>query len=416
MTDPNADPDPTPAYLTVDAVWNGHRFLGETTFRSDGERLHPVDDVPAHARAHHHRLPGTLVPRLTDHHTHLGLTDQHAVFAGGITHAIDLGWIPAVAAGWLADDLSRPSVAIVGSLITCVGGYPVNAGWGPPGSSTEVGGEREARLAVRANVMLGASRIKVTLNTEAGETVDDRVLHSVVAESHAQGVPVTVHVQGAGQTARALAAGADQLAHTPFTERLDDDLVAESVRRGMSWVSTLDIHGWGDPTEEHAIASDNLGRFARAGGRILYGTDLGNGPLAVGVNARELRGMLAAGVAPIAALKAIAGLRRPDDDRVPTIGPRVAWVPAPPPGDAAALDPETLPDWLATARGLTVGDLPTAPTASPARTRPTASTASSAPTTPTTPTPNKTPHQTAERHAAGHAALPSGTTTSRPVT
>ena len=358
MSDAATDRDPGPrtdTYLTVPAVWNGHRLLGETTFRSDGERLHPVEDVPAHARARHHRLDGTLFPRLTDHHTHLGLTDQRAVFAGGITHAIDLGWIPAVAAGWLADDPERPSVAIVGSLITCVGGYPVTAGWGPPGSSTEVGGEREARLAVRANVILGASRIKVTLNTEAGETVDNRVLHGIVAESHAQGVPVTVHVQGSGQTARALAAGADQLAHAPFTERLDDDLIAQCVRGGMSWVSTLDIHGWGDPTEQHAIASDNVGRFARAGGRVLYGTDLGNGPLAVGVNARELRGLLDAGLHPDAVLRSIAGLRRPDDGRAPTIGLRVAWLPAAPP----RLDdlPDALPDWLATARGLTVAQL-----------------------------------------------------------
>ncbi|MGO4301433.1 amidohydrolase family protein [Leifsonia sp. RAF41] len=355
MSEAHPEPD-IDTYLTVDAVWSGHRLLGETTLRSDGERLHPVEDVPAHARGRHHRLDGTLFPRLTDHHTHLGLTDQHAVFAGGITHAIDLGWIPAVAAGWLTDDLTRPSVAIVGSLITCVGGYPVNAGWGPPGSSSEVGGEREARLVVRANVMLGASRIKVTLNTAAGETVENRVLHGIVAESHAQGVPVTVHVEGEGQTARAVAAGADQLAHAPFTERLDDALIEEAARRGMSWVSTLDIHGWGEPTEQHAIASDNLGRFARAGGRVLYGTDLGNGPLAVGVNERELRGMLRAGVDPDAVLRSIAGLRRPDG-RPPTIGPRVAWIPtAPPERDAL---PHALPGWLATARGLTVAQLTT---------------------------------------------------------
>ena len=363
-----AQPTGTDAYLTVDAVWNGHRFLGPTTFRSDGERLHPVDDIPS--RAPHHHLGGTLFPRLTDHHTHVGLTDQHAVFAGGITHAIDLGWVPAVAAGWLADDLTRPAVAIVGSLITCEGGYPVNAGWGPPGSSTEVGGEREARLAVRANIMMGASRIKVTLNTEAGKTVDDHVLHSIVAESHAQGVPVTVHVQGDGQTARAVRAGADQLAHTPFTERIDDELIAECVRRGIGWVSTLDIHGWGDPTEQHGIASENLGRFARAGGLVLYGTDLGNGPLAVGVNERELRGMLDAGVEPDALIRSIAGLRRPDNHVVPTIGPRLAWLPTPPPAE-----PDALPGWLAAARGLTAraltraaadGTLSTdAPTASP---------------------------------------------------
>lgn len=350
-------------YLTVDAVWTGHRFLGETTFRCDGERLHPLgadERVPTAARTdgRHRRIDGTLFPRLTDHHVHLGLTDQHAVLAGGITHAIDLGWVPAVAAGWLTDDLSRPSVAIVGSLLTCRGGYPVNAGWGPPGSSTEVGGEREARLAVRANVMLGASRIKVTLNTEAGETVDDRVLLGIVREAHAQGVPVTVHVQGDGQTARAIAAGADQLAHTPFTERVGDDLIAECVRRGVSWVSTLDIHGWGEPTEQYGIASDNLGRFARAGGRVLYGTDLGNGPLAIGVNARELRGMIDAGVPAAAVLRSIAGLRRPDDGTPPTIGPRLALVPtAPPSGPGALPDPDALPDWLATARGLTVARL-----------------------------------------------------------
>ncbi|MGO4592381.1 hypothetical protein AB4Z18_01035 [Leifsonia sp. 2TAF2] len=350
----DAHPAPADAYLTVDAVWNGHRFLGPTTFRSDGERLHPADDIPA--RAPHRHLGGTLFPRLTDHHTHLGLTDQPAVFAGGITHAIDLGWVPAIAAGWLTDDLARPSVSIVGTLITCRGGYPVNAGWGPPGSSTEVGGEREARLAVRENIMLGASRIKVTLNTEAGETVDDRTLHGIVSESHAHGVPVTVHVEGDGQTARAVHAGADQLAHTPFTERVDDDLIAESVRRGIGWVSTLDIHGWGDPTEQHGIASDNLGRFASAGGRILYGTDLGNGPLAVGVNARELRGMLEAGVHPDAVLRSIGGLRRPDDGRAPTIGPRLAWVEGTAPSDPAAL-----PDWLASAHGLTVRALTTPP-------------------------------------------------------
>jgi hypothetical protein len=357
---PDTEPDTEPAadtYLTVDAVWNGHRLLGPTAFRSDGELLHPVEDVARGSL--HRRLGGTLFSRLTDHHTHLGLTDQHAVFAGGITHAVDLGWIPAVAAGWLTDDRTRPSVAIAGSLITCRGGYPVNAGWGPPGSSSEVGGEREARLAVRENITLGASRIKVTLNTDAGETVDDRVLHSIVAESHAHGIPVAVHVQGAGQTARALRAGADQLAHTPFTERLDDELIAACVRGGMSWVSTLDIHGWGAPTEHHRIASDNLGRFARAGGRVVYGTDLGNGPLAVGVNARELGGMLDAGMTAEAVLRAIGGLRRRDDDRPPTIGPRLAWVPTAPPtaegsGAAALPDPDILADWLATARGVTV--------------------------------------------------------------
>ncbi|WP_431245799.1 hypothetical protein [Leifsonia xyli] len=127
----------------------------------------------------------------------------------------------------------------------------------------------------------------------------------------------------------------------------------------MSWVSTLDIHGWGDPTDEFVIASENLGRFAASGGRVLYGTDLGNGPLAVGVNARELRALLDAGVHPDTALRSIAGLRRPEDDRAPTIGAHLAWVPTPPP--AADDTQAALPDWLASARGLTVAQLLASP-------------------------------------------------------
>ena len=77
--------------------------------------------------------------------------------------------------------------------------------------------------------------------------------------------------------------------------------------------------------------------------------------------------MLDAGVDPAAVLRSIAGMRRADDDRVPSLGPRVAWVPTPPPTDrrgaadaaldAAALDADALPDWFATARGLTAAAL-----------------------------------------------------------
>jgi hypothetical protein len=341
--------------LAFDAVWTGAGFLPPTVYERAGDLLRRTDLPVSAASAH---LGGTLFPRLTDHHTHLGLTDRRAVFSGGITHAVDLGWVPAVAASWLDEDvtLRHPAAAIAGALITAPGGYPVNAGWGPPGSSAEVGGPREARQAVEEQLMRGASRIKVALNTEAGETVDDATLAAVVEKAHAAGVPVTVHVQGEGQTARAVRAGADQLAHTPFTERVEEDLLREAVRRGMTWVTTLDIHGWGDPTPQHAIALDNLRRFAAAGGRVLYGTDLGNGPLPDGVNERELAGMVAAGMTATAILQAIAGTRARHD----VVGPRLAWVPTPMPTPVPTAvptpPPDVLPAWLATARGLLVTD------------------------------------------------------------
>jgi hypothetical protein len=66
-------------------------------------------------------------------------------------------------------------------------------------------------------------------------------------------------------------------------------VVAEAVEAGQAWVSTLDIHGYGTPSADQDRAVDNLARFRAAGGRVLYGTDLGNGPLPPTLNLREDR-------------------------------------------------------------------------------------------------------------------------------
>jgi imidazolonepropionase-like amidohydrolase len=93
-------------------------------------------------------------------------------------------------------------------------------------------------------------------------------------------------VEGAGQAQRAVGAGIDEFAHAPWTERLSDPLL-ETAARSMRIVSTLDIHSYGDVTPELRIACDNLVRFRGAGGRVVYGTDLGNGPIPPGIHVRE---------------------------------------------------------------------------------------------------------------------------------
>ncbi|WP_025159353.1 amidohydrolase family protein [Leifsonia aquatica] len=330
--------------VAFDAVWTGDGFRCAPSFRIDGDLLRPARDDSRHAL----RVGGTLFPRLTDHHVHLGLIDATTLVAGGITHVIDLGWTPAVAAGWLADDPSRPSTAIAGALLTAPGGYPSRSGWAPRDAAREVGGARDGRAAVREQVMAGASCIKVALNSDAGQTVDDVTLRAIVEEAARAGLPVVVHAQGVGQVERAVRVGVDRLAHAPFSERVPDAVIADAVRSGMSWISTLDIHGWGTPSRAHGTAVDNLRRFHTAGGRVLYGTDLGNGPLPLGPNARELAALLEAELDATTVLRAIAGA--PGDDhllRGAPIGPLFAWVPESPP-----VDPSLLPEWLATARGL----------------------------------------------------------------
>jgi imidazolonepropionase-like amidohydrolase len=73
----------------------------------------------------------------------------------------------------------------------------------------------------------------------------------------------------------------------------------------MRIVSTLDIHGWGEDTTEVRVALDNLRRFHAAGGEVLYGTDLGNGPVPPGIDVREVELLQEAGIAGDALMRAV---------------------------------------------------------------------------------------------------------------
>jgi hypothetical protein len=292
-------------------------------------------------------LPASLIPRLTDHHVHLGLADAGRLFAGGITHVTDLGWEPSAAHEWTA--LAAPHVSIAGALLSCVGGYPLNAGWGPAGSTVEIAAADDADTAVAAQQEAGASVIKVTLNSGAGPVPNDALLDRIASAAHARGLPVYAHAQGSGQAARAFAAGIDVLAHAPFSERLPDALLTAMAARGTTWVSTLQIHGWGTPTREFGVASDNVRRFSGCGGVVLYGTDLGNGDLPIGVNADELASLADVGVDPMAAIARGDAPGQPTPAHDGGTGRHVALVAGAPP-----IDPADLPGWLAGAQGRTV--------------------------------------------------------------
>ena len=63
-------------------------------------------------------------------------------------------------------------------------------------------------------------------------------------------------------------------------------------------VSTLDIHSYGRESRDLHVALENLRRFLEAGGRVAYGTDLGNGPIPPGIHAGEVRHLVRAGLTP----------------------------------------------------------------------------------------------------------------------
>jgi imidazolonepropionase-like amidohydrolase len=149
----------------------------------------------------------------------------------------------------------------------------------------------------------GASVIKVALNADSGPVFDPLTLRAVVASARQRRLPVVAHVEGAGMTLLALDTGVDVLAHTPFTEVLDAAVIGRAARAGQRWISTLDIHR-DDPVTRQASRA-NLAAFAAAGGRVLYGTDLGNGDQPVGVNVGELEALDAAGIRGVALIDAL---------------------------------------------------------------------------------------------------------------
>jgi imidazolonepropionase-like amidohydrolase len=160
-------------------------------------------------------------------------------------------------------------------------------------------------------------------------------------------VPVVAHAEGAGQAHRAVAAGVNSLAHTPWTERLSDEEIALHVSSGCAWISTLDIHGHGDYGIDFDVAIDNLARFHALGGRILYGTDLGNGPLPVGLNRRELEALVGVGLSAKTLLDSLA--EHPGRSE---FGSRISYI-----AGAVPTERTDYPAWLATSKVLAASDL-----------------------------------------------------------
>jgi imidazolonepropionase-like amidohydrolase len=263
------------------------------------------------------RVDGFLMPAVADRHVHIELSAPADVLAGGVTAVRDLAW-PADRIFSLADASEMPSfdgplIRAAGPMLTAPGGYPTQDGWAPPGTGREVKSPEDATAVVEELVRLGAAAIKVSLNAESGPTPSDAELTAICDAAHAAELPVTAHAQGGGQVERALGAGVDELAHTPWT-RLSDDVIQTAAKR-LRIVSTLDILSFGRDTPEIRTALDNLRRFHVAGGRIVYGTDLGNGEIPAGIHDREARLMAEAGMEPEEVLEAM--IRAPIEPDAP---------------------------------------------------------------------------------------------------
>jgi imidazolonepropionase-like amidohydrolase len=200
-------------------------------------------------------------------------------------------------------------------MLTAPGGYPTRAAWAPAGTGLEVSDAAEAERAVEQVAAQGAAIVKIALNPPVGPVLDEDTLAAIVGAAHARGLLVTGHIYGLEELHKAIRAGVDELAHMLMSdEALPDDTITQMVEREMAIVPTLAIR----EHDGQDSAIDNLARFARAGGTIVYGTDLGNEGPVPGIDPTEIASMIAAGMAPrdvIASATSIAAEWLGLDDR-----------------------------------------------------------------------------------------------------
>lgn len=234
----------------------------------------------------------TLIPGFIDAHVHIAFADPHTVVANGLTTVRDLAWTPSqiwpLVRASQSDRFDGPRLLAAGQMLTVEGGYPTHSGWAPPGAARIVGRD-DAKDAVAEQVESGATVIKVALNAEAGPTLPERVVREIVAEAHTHGLRVSAHVTGLHQLRKALDSGVDELAHMLMSEeRVPSRMIDEMVEKRMTVVPTLSVRFGSD----QEIAIDNVRRFIHAGGRVIYGTDLGNAGPRPGIDEREIDAMV----------------------------------------------------------------------------------------------------------------------------
>jgi imidazolonepropionase-like amidohydrolase len=195
-----------------------------------------------------------------------------------------------------------------------VAGQGLSAGRGGPPDPDQFRQQAEARIAAGSDwVKVFGSRGSYQ-SVDTTQTVGFDAMKAVVDAAHAKGHRVAIHSYGPSGVRDAVRAGADSVEHGID---LDDETIAEMVRRGTVWVPTIDHNRYYvEARDEFGFEPDaipplrayiekNVESARRA---VAAGVKLAMGSDAVytmfGQNTRELGWFVKAGMTPAAALKA----------------------------------------------------------------------------------------------------------------
>ena len=182
-------------------------------------------------------------------------------------------------------------------------------------------GPEDCRRAVRRQVAAGAEVIKFAASGGVGSNIAgglgrqmfDDEMKAIVDTARLFGRKVASHAHGADGVKAAIRAGVDSIEHGSYIDEeaiqlfksgktyfvptmLAFQSVVEQAKRGERPAASA-----AKALEVEKVATQNISRAIKSGVRVAFGTDSGVGPH--GINAREFKLMVDAGMAPAEAIK-----------------------------------------------------------------------------------------------------------------
>jgi imidazolonepropionase-like amidohydrolase len=215
---------------------------------------------------------------------------QDMLTSRGFVYAFDLAALNATNIRNLqkrieSGNVKGPKILSVGVPFTPQGGSPIYIA---PLKLPELSSGEEVAAFVNKQLDEGADGVKLWSASPDGKKIvmmPVELMKTAVAVAHKRGKPVFAHPSNNAGVAGAVASGVDVLAHVAPDDRKswDSSMLAAMRRSGVALIPTLKLFKW--ELEREGIDLKNnvllhtgikqVSDFAKAGGLILFGTDVG---------------------------------------------------------------------------------------------------------------------------------------------